>query len=320
MDDNAVILCGVVDSPIDSPENLAGAICQLSALGPITLVLFSCRVLTDEEADHFGRVGAAAVDVIVSPTMDASPGETAARALLDSYVQSGRLVVIHSSIAGNELAGRIAAATDCVLSLRTQRVESHADSWLTHHGVYGGDWTTVWSHPRNSILCVTLDSQAGQLSTEKIPVAHHDYVLNHPGALSQITGREPREQELSRPALNRAKIVVSGGRGLGSAEAFGQIESLADRLGAAVGASRAAVDQGFADKTLQVGQTGVSVSPDVYIAVGISGAIQHKAGMQASQYIVSINTDEQAPLNEIADLVIVGDLFDFLPLVMKELS
>jgi electron transfer flavoprotein alpha subunit len=217
-------------------------------------------------------------------------------------------VLAASTTFSRNLLPRVAALLDT--AQLSDIVEVVSPSTFRRYVYAGNALTTVESKDTKRVITVrTTTFEAAPAeggSAEIATVAAVD-----PAGLARFVGREV--QSSARPDLTSARVVVSGGRGIGSAENFSIVEALADTLGAAVGASRAAVDAGYAPNDWQVGQTGKIVAPDLYIAVGISGAIQHLAGMKDSKVIVAINKDEEAPIFQVADYAIVGDLFKLVP-------
>jgi electron transfer flavoprotein alpha subunit len=231
--------------------------------------------------------------------------------VLASLIESASpaAVLLSSNADGKEIAGRLAARIGSgVLS----DVVDVKEGGKGIHSIFGGAFT-VEAEATGDVPVITV--RAGAVDAEPSDGAGEVVNVEVPAQAENATKITKREPAVAgdRPELTEATVVVSGGRGVGSAENFSVVEDLADSLGAAVGASRAAVDSGYYPGQFQVGQTGKTVSPQLYIALGISGAIQHRAGMQTSKTIIAVNKDEEAPIFEIADLGIVGDLFKVAP-------
>lgn len=294
-----------------------------SLVGSPVAVVVSAPGSGPELSLDLGAQGASHVVVVESDEAATELGTLAVAALARLIGEfSPVAVIVPNTTQSRSVAGRLAVRIGGGVCADAVGLRFQDDEVIVLHSVFGGDFvteSTVEGGP--CIISVrpgSADQRAGGVDAPRVTILEGKSLeRGAPGPVIRAASEHP--PAVDRPDLRTAKTVVSGGRGLGSAEGFGLAEELADALGAAVGASRAAVDAGYAAQELQVGQTGVTVAPDLYIALGISGAIQHKAGMQTSKTIVAIDKDEDAPIFEIADFGVVGNAFDVVPALVAEL-
>jgi electron transfer flavoprotein alpha subunit len=234
--------------------------------------------------------------------------------------KSPAAVLLAATGQNKEVAGRLAVKTNSGVLADAVGLAARDGKIVAEQSVFGGA-TIVHSAVRQGTPIITV--QPNSIAPDPAPSAATiepvQVRLDDAAKGAKITGRVVQERG-ERPELTEAAIVVSGGRGVGSAEGFELIEELADALSAAVGASRAVTDAGWYPHNFQVGQTGQTVSPQLYMAIGISGAIQHRAGMQTSKTILAVNKDPEAPMFELADFGMVGDLFQVVPQLIEEIG
>jgi electron transfer flavoprotein alpha subunit len=294
----------------DATHKTVTAAAQVSSPVHVLVAGENCAGVADAAARIAGVEKVLLADAAQYARQLAEPMEALILSVADGY----DAILAPATTTGKNILPRVAAKLDTPQISEILKVVS-PDTF--ERPIYAGNAIETLQAPSGmKIITVRTTAfsaaeESGSATVEKIAAAADPQLSSFVGeALSQS----------ARPELTSAKIIISGGRGLGSAENFKLLDAIADRLKAAVGASRAAVDAGYVPNDYQVGQTGKVVAPDLYIAVGISGAIQHLAGMKDSKIIAAINKDEDAPIFQVADIGLVGDLFQILPALDEELA
>jgi len=300
----SVLVLGEVDNGVLSPAT-ARIVNAAAQLGPVDILVPGPQAAAEAAA---ALAGVAKVIVSANNVLaDSLVAQLSALAVLYPYV------VASASSVGKDVIPRLAAKLD--IQPVTDIVAIHGPTSLTRPIYAGNALETVTDNQARHVLSFRASAFSPAASGNSAPI---EVLENTVQSAAKFIAAHRTESDI--PDLSTAQIVVGGGVSVGSAEGFKLIEKLGKTLGAAVGATRAAVDAGYAPNDWQVGQTGKIIAPDLYIAIGISGALQHLAGIQGAKKIIAINTDAEAPIVKIADLALIGDLFEIIPQLTAELE
>jgi electron transfer flavoprotein alpha subunit len=273
----------------------------------------------DKAMDVLGTYGASSVIAVDAPDIDDYLIVPRAEAMLAAAEKvQPSVILLTSNAKTKEIAAHLAVKTESGIITDAVDVQPGPDGPVTTQSVFAGNYTVQATVTKGTpIITVKPNATTPEPAQTSPSMQTLQVTFSDVARAVKVTDHAPRERT-GRPDLNEAAVVVSGGRGTGGD--FGPVEAIADALGAAVGASRAVVDSGWYPHAFQIGQTGHVVSPQLYVAAGISGAIQHRAGMQTSKTIVAVNKDEEAPILQLADFSVVGDLFTVLPQATEEIK
>lgn len=288
------------------------------SLGQAEIHAALCGENIESLTDQLGHLGANKVHLINSSDLTSCTGETLGEAIgkLIQQLNPNAVIAAHSPI-GKDLAPRLAATFDGSLVTDCIQLTFENDKFHIRRPVYAGKATALVEFTDESLKIITIRPRSVRPPEPDLNRKTEAIEFALELSKQKTVLKEVITSSGERPDVTEAAIIVTGGRSLGSSENFSIIENFADLIGAAVGSSRAAVDAGYRPYRDQVGQTGKVVSPQVYIACGVSGAIQHLAGMRTSKNIVAINTDPEAPIFQVANYGIVGDLFEIVPLLAE---